>query len=249
MASLIRQVGKATAQIAGRQIIRAADSWELIEQEQLRRFLKWSAADCVFDVGANCGQYAARLRKLGFRGIIISFEPNPDAAEKLHESARGDSKWFIHETALDQFHRQVKLKLMKRSVFTSLHEPDHSQTSHFTEMNAVEREVTITTETLASLFPELRARHGFTRPFLKLDTQGHDLSVVLGAGPCINEFVGLQSELSLVRLYKESPDMHEALENYGRLGFKLSALVPNNAGHFPDLYEIDCIMYNPQLLA
>lgn len=246
MTGLIRRVGKATLQIAGRQIIRKAAAWELIEQEQLRRFLKWSSVDCVFDVGANCGQYASRLRQMGFRGAIISFEPNPDASEQLREAAAGDSKWFIHETALDQFRRELKFKLMKRSVFSSLHEPDHSQTSIFKDMNSVEREVSISTETLAMLFPELRARHGFKRPFLKMDTQGHDLSVVLGAGAYIRDFVGLQSELSVIRLYQNAPDMHEALENYARLGFKLSALVPNNAGHFPDLYEVDCIMYNPQ---
>jgi hypothetical protein len=33
------------------------------------------------------------------------------------------------------------------------------------------------------------------------------------------------------------------IQKYTALGFVLSALVPNNGGHFPDLLEIDCIMY------
>jgi hypothetical protein len=81
-----------------------------------------------------------------------------------------------------------------------------------------------------------------------MDTQGHDVTVARGAGRYLRQFVGLQSELSLTQLYKEQASFTEALEFYRSVGFRLSALVPNNGGHFPDLNEVDCIMYNPQAL-
>jgi hypothetical protein len=133
---------------------------------------------------------------------------------------------------------------MKESMFSSLHEPDHSGTQIFNDMNSIERQVTLTTDTLSDLFPKLKSKYGFKRPYLKMDTQGHDTAVALGAGAYIAEFIGLQSELNIVKLYKNSLDMSEALDIYRRLGFKMSALVPNNEGHFPDLNEVDCIMYN-----
>ncbi|HXW74131.1 MAG TPA: hypothetical protein VEK10_04895, partial [Steroidobacteraceae bacterium] len=125
--------------------------------------------DCVFDVGANAGQYARMLRqRVGYRGQIVSYEPIPERAATLRAAAAHD---------------------------------------------------------------------------LKLDTQGHDLSVATGAGERLRDFVGLQSELAIQRLYDGAPSFEEALEFYRSRGFELSALVPNNLGHFPRLLEIDCIMF------
>jgi hypothetical protein len=78
---------------------------------------------------------------------------------------------------------------------------------------------------------------------LKMDTQGHDLAVAVGAGEELKAFIGLQSELAIVRLYARSPTYQETLDYYASYGFTLSAFVPNNLGHFPRLLEMDCIMF------
>jgi hypothetical protein len=111
------------------------------------------------------------------------------------------------------------------------------------------RSILVATETLAEAYPRLKAQYGFRRPFLKMDTQGYDMSVLRGAGDIIREFAGFQSELSVRRIYEEATDFREALTYYQSLGFDLSAFVPNNAGHFPALIEIDCIMVRSDLLA
>jgi hypothetical protein len=67
---------------------------------------------------------------------------------------------------------------MRSDRFSSLHEPDHSETDAFVQLNVVERQVPVSTETLDVLFPQLQEKFHFSRPFLKMDTQGHDLHVV-----------------------------------------------------------------------
>src|SRR5579883_1423367 len=52
--------------------------------------------DCIFDVGANRGQYRNFLRQeLGYRGPIVSFEPIPENVEYLNQQARSDPLWII----------------------------------------------------------------------------------------------------------------------------------------------------------
>jgi FkbM family methyltransferase len=242
--SLKRRVIDAVVKPLGIEISRQGSAWALMEPEQLRRFLARFRVDCVFDVGANTGQYASRLRHIGFQGLIVSFEPNPAAAALLAKAARRDRAWLVKELALDSQARTLTFNVMQDSQFSSLHEPDHSRTAAFVEKNRVQRQLVLETDTLANLLPRLEMEYGFERPFLKLDTQGHDMDVVQGAGPLIRKFVGLQSELGLTALYKGAHDFREALDLYQSLGFRLSALIPNNAGAFPDLNEVDCLMYN-----
>jgi FkbM family methyltransferase len=248
MATLKRRLLDSLTTLLGIHIVRKGTTWAIMEPEFLRHFLAAFKIDCVFDVGANTGQYAEMLRDIGYSGLIISFEPNPDAASKLKEAARKEKNWVIKEVALDSQCRTVNFNVMKKSTFSSLHEPDHSGGAVFAEMNSIERQITVTTQTLSDLFPTLQAEFGFSRPFLKMDTQGHDMSVMRGAGNCGSRFAGLQSELTFTSLYKDAPDACAALEYYRNLGFILSSLVPSTGSHFPDLYEVDCVMYNPSFV-
>jgi FkbM family methyltransferase len=219
------------------------------EQRHLRRFLRHYDVDCVFDVGANYGQYAQMLRRAGrYKGWIVSFEPNPAAAAALRGEAERDPKWIVEEVAVGSRDGIETFNIMKSSQFSSLSAPRHDEVEIFRELNTVVDSVSVKTEALDSAFARLRQRLGFRRPFLKLDTQGYDTAIVANAGAALTEFVGLQSELAVKKLYRDSQDFRDALTLYEARGFTLSALVPNNAGHFPRLVEIDCIMVRTDLL-
>ena len=222
----------------------------LPEQVHLQRLLSHFDVDCVFDVGANTGQYATMLRqKAGFKGRIISFEPIPEAAAAIRLKARHDPLWTVEELALADTAEPRVLNVMAGSEFSSLSTPRTDEVGRFTAMNRPVRSIMVQSDTLAGAFPRLQSVYGFNLPFLKMDTQGFDPAVLRGAGGILPSFVGFQSELSIRRIYQDAWDFREAITYYQSLGFDLSAFVPNNAGHFPALIEIDCIMVRRDLMA
>jgi FkbM family methyltransferase len=244
MGLLKSAVVRAAEKLANIRIVRPEMLYVLPEQEHLLRFFRHFRVDCVFDVGANQGQYARMLRKhADFRGPIVSFEPIPSLAQTLRDQARHDPQWHIEEVALDRIERDASFNVMEFEQFSSLRDPTTVESAQFETKNAVRRVIPVHTATLQEHLVRYAARMGFQRPFLKMDTQGCDLEVARGAGPALRDFVGIQSEMAIKRLYAGAPTFYEALDFYNSQGFELSAIVPNNAGHFPELVEADCILF------
>lgn len=214
--------------------------WEI---EHLKKIVSHYQVDCIFDVGANYGQYATMLRKhVGFKGLIISFEPIPDAATHLRKISRNDSQWHVEECALSSFDGSQSFNIMADSQFSSLSKPTHHETKLFIESNQVKKSVEVRCETVSTAYQRLSEKYHFNKPFLKMDTQGYDVEIIRHAGMALDHFIGIQSELAVKKLYENSIDFKSALEFYESLGFQMSAFVPNNCGHFPYLVETDCIM-------
>ncbi len=246
--NVVRTIGKGLRFLQNLRLVDQRKLYRLWEENHLRQVFERYDVDCVFDVGANYGQHAEMLRRrIGFRGLIISFEPTPEAAAVLREKAARDPKWVIQEMAVSTHDGEQTFNLMNDSEFSSLSAPKTDETSFFGYKNSVRRSVIVKTESLKTALARLQSQYGFERPFLKLDTQGFDVEIVSHAKNDMPRFVGLQSELAVTRLYESSVDFREALTLYESCGFKLSAFVPNNAGHFPILLETDCIMIRSDL--
>lgn len=219
------------------------------EIQALRRFLSAFAVDCVFDVGANRGQYATMLRKdAGFRGAILSFEPNPEIFAELERSAASDGKWHAFNMALSDFDGTASFNIMAADQFSSLKKPSGQQDAIFAERNKVTRTVDMQCRRLESVLPELKSAHGFARPFLKMDTQGHDLSVCEGAGGVLSEMAGVQTELGVRPIYEDGTGYRDMIDWLASRAFAPSAFFANNKGHFPLLVEMDGIFVNQALL-
>jgi FkbM family methyltransferase len=210
----------------------------------LRRFFRHFDVDCVFDVGANRGQYARMLRdKANFRGEIISFEPIPELVKELQKISASDPRWHIAGIALDREAGPATFHVMADLEFSSFLRPSAAQPAIFKDKNRILQSITVNRSTLAAQFTEYQKQLGFKRPFLKMDTQGSDLAVVEGAGSAMDFFIGIQTELSLRQLYDAGPELVSSMKKLSELGFEPSAFVPNNEGHFPALVEIDCIFF------
>jgi FkbM family methyltransferase len=217
----------------------------LPERLYLARLLPYLNVDCVFDVGANNGQYAQMLRKkVGYKGRIISFEPIPAAVARIKTLAAADPLWSVEEIALALEGGIGEFSVMASDQFSSLGTPKHNENNSFTDANRPVEKILVKKESLEDAYLRLKEKYQFRSPFLKMDTQGFDVSIVKGGRSIIKEFLGLQSELAIQKLYEESVDFRDAISFYESCGFRLGQLVPNNAGYFPELIEMDCIMFN-----
>ena len=215
------------------------------EIRHLRQAIKELDIDCILDVGANEGQYARMLRRwAGFRGRIISFEPNPAVLKTLQKAAAGDSLWTVEPVALSSSDGTLSFNATSDTQFGSIEKPIEGETSYLQSHLAVAQTIEVECRTLTSEFERLQTQFGFQRPMLKMDTQGHDLSVFRSGAGIVDKFVMLQSELSFVPFYQQVPLYDETIKEYEGHGFALSAIFPNNRGSFPILREMDCLMVN-----
>ena len=196
-----RKLADLAEMVIGARILRSENVGFAFEEFHLKRFFSYFQIDCVFDVGANVGQYAELLRKrVGFKGQIVSFEPIPDLTELLRRKAERDSNWHIEPVALSKTVGQAIFNVMAERQFSSLLSPKHDECDKFADLNKAVRSIPVVTSTLKIEYLKYKEKLGFSRPFLKMDTQGNDVAVVHSAEETINEFIGLQSELSVKRL-------------------------------------------------
>lgn len=208
----------------------------------LQRFFSSFEIDALIDVGANAGQYArAARRDAGFAGHIFSFEPNPDVFAVLEREAAHDAKWHVYNIALSDCDGSVSFNIMAADQFSSIAKPADRLDPIFSERNKVERVVEAPVRRLDGMLDELLAEQGLSRPFLKMDTQGHDRSVCEGAGARLEEMIGVQSELAVRPQYEGASDYRSMIDYLEGAGFVPNAFFANNKGHFPLLVEMDGI--------
>lgn len=214
----------------------------------LRRFFAEFRIDALIDVGANEGQYARSARHdAGFRGHIFSFEPNPDVFAVLERHAARDLKWHVFNIALSDFDGMAEFNVMAAHQFSSIARPAERLDPIFVERNRVERTVEIACRRLDAMLDELLAPHGLSRPFLKMDTQGHDRAVCAGAGTRLADMIGVQSELAVRPQYEGATGYRDMIAWLEGQGFVPNAFFANNKGHFPLLVEMDGIFVRADL--
>jgi len=210
--------------------------------KRMQRIISEYQIDCILDVGANIGQYRSFLRnEVGYSGLIISFEPDPDNFKSLKKASQSDDQWLIQDYALGKENTELSLNIMKNSLFNSFLDPDNTETNQFEKQNSIKATVEVPVKRLDGVFPLLIENYKFKRAFLKIDTQGFDLDVFEGTFGCIDRIFGIQSEVSVMQIYKNSPSFGDSLKLFRKMGFEVSAVYAVDETRFPHALEFDCI--------
>ena len=248
MKKFIKRFAAGMAQRLGYTVV---PNWQLHTFQNtlyLRRLFEYLAVDCVLDVGANTGQYAAWLRdEVGYNGLIVSFEPIPRHAQALAHLAKQKPRWVVNNYALGRTTGKQAFNITADTEFSSFLAPGGAEAGRFAGLNDVIERVSVDVRTLDEVIPEICRDHGVRNVYLKLDTQGFDLEILRGGADVLDSLVGLQLEMSVRQIYDKAPCFQEAIAYLQDNGFIVSQFFPNNAGHFPILIEFDCYAVNSKV--
>ena len=95
----------------------------------------------------------------------------------------------------------------------------------------------------------LRERLNFDRPYLKLDTQGFDMEVLRGGRDSLPDVRALQTEASVIGIYKGMPGYMETIRYLDGCGFDVTGFYPVSRDRSLRLIEFDCVMMNRRATA
>ncbi len=83
------------------------------------------------------------------------------------------------------------------------------------------------------------------RALLKVDTRGHDLAVVAGAGRWLGRVSLIQLEASLKAVYDGAPQLVEVIPHLQERGFEVTGMFPVAGTPGLRLIEVDCVLGRP----
>ena len=160
--------------------------------------------DTVVDVGANVGQYARMIRRGGFGGRIISFEPLTVAFDELAKCAAVDPKWDCRRVAVGAKSGNLDLNVSVNSIFTSARPltPKSLETDLATRILRVESVAVEPLDALINPSPNTA---------VKIDVQGYEDQVVAGGSEVIGAAPVVEMEITMTPLYEEQWLIRDAL--------------------------------------
>jgi FkbM family methyltransferase len=201
---------------------------------RLSQLIARLGVDTVLDVGAHEGDWAAGLRRLGYGGRIVSFEPGAAAFESLARRAARDDRWEVRRAAVGAENGSVSLEVRRNSMMSSVRRVARVPAG-YAEQVAVVRTEEVPMVRLDAAWPSGRV-------MLKCDTQGLDLDVIDGCGRHLDDVVLLQLELAFRATYEGQPEYLEALERLQARGFRPAILEPHWWDEDGLLLEADCVL-------
>lgn len=221
--------------------------WRL--QESMQERLLWEIfrdgiIDCVFDVGANKGQFRNFLRNdVGYKGLILSFEPLKHLVELCRDRAKSDPMWHIFDHALGLQETERRINVAMSDDLSSFCTQKQDMNPFADKMATVRSEV-VRIKTLDSIFQILRDKYKFGNAYLKIDTQGFDAQVISGALGSLPDVFAMQCELSVVPLYEGTPIWTDVIANLKENRFEISGIFPIIKDRWSRVIEFDGVFIN-----
>ena len=177
--------------------------------------------DCFWDVGANIGQTGLSIREHGYKGNILSFEPQKEAYNKLLKNSHNDPKWKIYEKCGLGKNGFKKINISKNSVSSSFLEMENLHLDTNPHSKFIKKE-DVKIISLNEVF--IKEKKSFKNNFLKIDAQGYEKEVLESGENILDNFTGISCEISVQPLYKGEAKFLDIINYLIAKGFEIYSI-------------------------
>lgn len=170
---------------------------------------RWSKLHTVVDVGANVGQWSTMLLDLVAPAQLIVAEPEPNVFGELQRRFGDRSNVQLHNVAVGDREGVVSFQVTRDTTGASVLPPRAEMRELIGQNWTVERQIDVPMTTLDALLanvPEIS--------LLKIDVQGFEKQVLMGAAQSLARTDFLLVELNYMRQYEGGSwlgEIHEIL--------------------------------------
>jgi FkbM family methyltransferase len=155
----------------------------------------------VLDVGANVGQFGIDLRRNGYKGRIVSFEPISNLFHELEKNSLRHQPWAVINTALGLEAGSAEINVSSNSgLSSSFLEMHENHLESFPESRYVTKEL-VQVSTLDNQIETIGIDP--EKILLKLDVQGFESLVLRGGAKSLPRIPYCYLEVSIKNMYEE----------------------------------------------
>ena len=183
--------------------------------------------DLVLDIGANVGSTGLDLRRHGYAGKIVSFEPQSRPFQELQRAADADPRWECRRVALGEAEKSLPINVSGFSPSSSL------LTVAGKHLEVWPHSATVGTEDVpVTRLDNLAGPLGLKdhKTLLKIDVQGYESRVLRGAADCLSYIRAAYVELLFSPLYEGQSKYYEVMAALEAAGLHFVGLFDT----FPD---------------
>ena len=171
----------------------------------------------LIDVGASGGVHS-RWPKFTPCYKALLFEPDPREAKIL--KSRNKENLTVIESALSDSEQTIDFHLCKKQQVSSIYLPNFELINKFPEPERFEvlRSIKMKADSLDN---QLQKNNIEDTDFIKLDTQGSELSILRGGVNTLENVIGVEIEVEFIELYQKQPLFCEVDNFMKSNGFQL----------------------------
>lgn len=198
----------------------------------------------VLDIGAHKGEYGGYLRRAGWDGRIVSFEPQSAVRAILEARAAADGNWAVApRMAIGDTDGDIRFNISAETDMSSAL-PLADSAMAFTPTSAMVGQETVALNRLATVFDDHVTADD--RVFVKVDTQGFESAVLDGAAPVMDRIAGWQLEMSVEKIYEGEADWRVMLDRMEALGYAAHLFIPGYfSRHIARQLQLDGVFIRP----